>query len=249
MTPFTEDDRKAVATIQSKTGGTLDDARRIYRAEALKLANADVEDRHTLILGNLERIGWEKIEKPEPAPKKTMNERRLERKRKQEEKKQKKAKAKAPKKAKGEKKPSRRVQEEPLPLTELTREVEVREVADSPFVQVKFKGAWTTGYILERDQNAAARFGPVHIADTKFSALKKVAKQNEQEAVVCIVRKINGKVEQGYVIPTSAFKYLGDANPYHRLEFTNEARKSHAEVGWDDCRFNVTKLEKAEKAA
>lgn len=245
MTPFTDADRAAVKTIQEMTGCMPEQARGMYRTAAKTLADPDVEGRDKIILENLERAGWVRPEPP--APKKTRNERRIETNKRRDAKKAEK-KAKAPKKANGEKKTrERKAKEEPAPLVELGRELELMPVDDSNFHQVKFKGAYATAYFLERDRKAGQRFGNVHIADTKFNELKKAAKKNEQDAVVCIALRVNNKLEQGYVVPVSAFTYLGDENPYWRLEFSNEARKSHGDVGYDDCKFNIAKA--VEKAA
>ena len=243
MTPLTDSDREAVKTIQEKTGNTVESSRALYRREATKLANPDVENRHELILESLERAGWD-THKVEAAPKKSRNERRLESKAKKAEKKAEKKSSKKSAKAKGEKKERvRKPKEEADPLGELNREADVFPIEDSKFHQVKFKGAWATAYVLERDRKAAARFAPVHIADTKLSELKKAAKKAEQGAVICVALRVNNKLEQGYIVPVDSLSYLGDENPYWRMEFTNSARKAHAESGYDGVKFTEKAVE------
>jgi hypothetical protein len=241
---YSEEDLRVVGLIQEKRNCTIDHAKSIYRSLVNKLANPDIEGRAEIVLEAFNRVAEvasdEEVEAAVDAPKKpkmTKNERRLAKKAEKAAKDAQK-KAKAPKKASGKKERTRKPKEEPEPLVELSREVELTPIEDSNFYQVKFKGARATAYLLRRDQFAAARFGPLHIADTKFSELKKAAKKAEQEAVVCIERRVNGKVEQGYVLPVSSFQYLGDNNPYWRLEFSNADRKAHAEAGYDDARFS-----------
>jgi hypothetical protein len=240
---FGEKDLEAVKQIQELAGISEENAKAKFRQAANKLANPEVEGRHELVLENIKaelaKQGENGVKNGEKKPKLTRNEKRLAKKEKQATaKKAKAAKPKTPKTPRVSK-----PREEPFPLTELSREVELKPLDDSPFYQVKFGSANATALFLERDRAAGSRFAPIHLADTKVTELKKAAKKNEQDAVVCVALRTNGKVEQGYIVPISSFKYLSDENPYHQLRFSNSDRKAHAEVGYDDAKFVILKAE------
>lgn len=224
MRAVDEFDLKAIGSMEEKRNWKHAKAVSEWRKMVMKLADPDAPNRSEIVLENFNR-GTEPA-----APKAAKTEKDMKQKSKKEKKAPvAKAKAEAPK------------------IAEFSHEVELTPIeGQTRFYQVKYKNRLCTAHLVERDREADRKFSPLNTRPKFLATLKKLAKERDQDPVVCLSVLVAGKASQGYIVDAS----LGhDHETYVSFVLTADSLKQYASEGWDGVKFSEAKPEAKSQAA
>ena len=233
-----EDDLTAVGKIQELKNVTIAKAKEIFRKYAKQLANPDVEGRSEIILDNIKRGkngNSADVFEDEPKPNKA--------------KATKTPKVKAEKKAKAPKQPkAEKVPRLEVPIPELTSDVELKVVTDQKHVYTAsvFGKKHAVLFAERRRNKAGARFQAIGFSDKHLSVVLDYAKEKGLPVAICAAVRVNGKADQGYVIPYDLYdKFQCKEGLATAVNLRAEARLAYETEGWAGVKFNEAKAEKA----
>ena len=239
---LTEADLVACGKIQETKNTTIAKAKEIFRKYVAKLANPDVEGRADLVLENVLRAknnGDMPTDVMEDEPVKKTKKAKV----------AKTPKVKAEKKAKAPKQPkAEKVPRLEVPIPELTSDVELKVVTDQKHVYTAsvFGKKHAVLFAERRRNKAGARFQAIGFSDKHLSLVFDYAKEKGLPVAICAAVRVNGKADQGYVIPYDVFdKFQCKEGLATAVNLRAEARLAYETEGWAGVKFNEAKAEKA----